>query len=901
MKNSICPLLLFCLLSFGILLSSNGIKAQNCDCPYPIIFMHGHVDGIEGWNGVYDDPDFKNIWGAIADTFFVVLNATTQTKISGPDGVLGNNDDDVLYQFVNEDNVLNPGCVYGYDFRCFWNENSSNPIIGKNPGDPIDECSSPGFLGLDSDGNESSFFKQAYSVGVLIDRVLAANPGKDKVILIGHSAGGLAAREYLQRDTAPTASGRWWLSNEHRVAKLITVGTPHRGSNLFGNPLPSPLIPDSGEAEEGIDLTNRNMASSTEEDRGHPNNPDTPNNSRDIIPDINSELVRDIRYSYVGSSLSCSFGFGPNQGVYLFGGDESCISDGYHNDDVDGDGDENDIVLGINIDGTQQGGSNPWDGTYDQPAMPLPKDVRYTYITHDILTDNGDQVVALDRQWIFNNNVPYPLDPAQPGGYYLTDTLLGDFIHFTQQTDVYNSIRGLDEPDYPKYAYEVEPNIIYAGTTTIRSSLVGNTSQSNKLIDPDWFKIDISGTSNDTLILIPNQSLNGSVDVFLSDPGDFADLSVVAIDNASFGLNAGTVKIPLCNTDGNISYFIRITHNNIVANSWKTAYKFELKSVPDCKINSASAGIQTACTPTTDTYSQEIIVTYSNVADPNSNISVNGTLFPMTASPQSITLNNLSINSGPVDVTVSIDGHQCCSTYFPDLFSPPADTDNNNIADICDEFTLNLKVFLEGSFDPATGMMRTDLNQKNLIPLSQPYAALLIAYPGTESLSSIPSQMVDWVLVDIRTGTAINTTIDRRAALLMEDGSIKDLSGNDLTYTLNTSGNLYVVVRHRNHTDVLSSNPVPRSFNMSYDFTTGTSMAYLSYQKSISGTACMYAADISQNANIDVTDYNLWKAVSATLNTYDQRDTNMDGTVQTTDYDLWYPNRSVNAPNEVNY
>jgi triacylglycerol lipase len=52
-----------------------------------------------------------------------------------------------------------------------------------------------------------------------IDAVLAET-GAERLILVGHSMGGLVARAYLQRH------------GEARVAGLVTLGTPHQGSGL---------------------------------------------------------------------------------------------------------------------------------------------------------------------------------------------------------------------------------------------------------------------------------------------------------------------------------------------------------------------------------------------------------------------------------------------------------------------------------------------------------------------------------------------------------------------------------------------------------------------------------------------------------------------------------------------
>ncbi len=123
---------------------------------------------------------------------------------------------------------------------------------------------------------------------------------------------------------------------------------------------------------------------------------------------------------------------------------------------------------------------------------------------------------------------------------------------------------------------------------------------------------------------------------------------------------------------------------------------------------------------------------------------------------------------------------------------------------------LGLKVYLEGPFQ--NGEMTTLLNNLNLIPLSQPYAGAPWNYNGLESVTEIPDNVVDWVLVDLResTGDASTATSDKtiakKAAFLMKDGLVKDINGDQkLDFAIFIHHNLYVVIYHRNHISVISS------------------------------------------------------------------------------------------------
>lgn len=76
-----------------------------------------------------------------------------------------------------------------------------------------------------------SLARQGYELAAVIQKVLDANPGADKVILVGHSMGGLAAREYLQglAQLDPSVAR---IPYRGDVAQLIAIGTPHLGSPL---------------------------------------------------------------------------------------------------------------------------------------------------------------------------------------------------------------------------------------------------------------------------------------------------------------------------------------------------------------------------------------------------------------------------------------------------------------------------------------------------------------------------------------------------------------------------------------------------------------------------------------------------------------------------------------------
>ncbi len=148
---------------------------------------------------------------------------------------------------------------------------------------------------------------------------------------------------------------------------------------------------------------------------------------------------------------------------------------------------------------------------------------------------------------------------------------------------------------------------------------------------------------------------------------------------------------------------------------------------------------------------------------------------------------------------------------------------------------LNLKVFLEGSFD--VGTMNTDLNSSGYLPSIHPYDGSPYNYIGADRVSlvdantnNIPdffednSNIVDWVMVELRTGSASSTTIAQKAGFVNNDGSVVGLDGvSPLLFGVPT-GDYYIIVKHRNHLPIMSASLVPMSnaTPATYDFTTGS-------------------------------------------------------------------------------
>ena len=114
--------------------------------------------------------------------------------------------------------------------------------------------------------------------------------------------------------------------------------------------------------------------------------------------------------------------------------------------------------------------------------------------------------------------------------------------------------------------------------------------------------------------------------------------------------------------------------------------------------------------------------------------------------------------------------------------------------------------FLQGAMIGSTTTMRTTLRTNTLLPATQPYTGAQFTYAGTEKVFGVlPTNMTDWILVDVRDQNT-HAILGTAAALLLSDGTITGLDGTSPVAVLNVSpGTYYVGIRHRNHLAIRSS------------------------------------------------------------------------------------------------
>ena len=248
---------------------------------------------------------------------------------------------------------------------------------------------------------------------------------------------------------------------------------------------------------------------------------------------------------------------------------------------------------------------------------------------------------------------------------------------------------------------------------------------------------------------------------------------------------------------------------------------------------------------------------------------------------------------GIYDVSLTITNPASCENFIAKTIMV-IDTPN---------ISLDMKAFLEGPFNVTA--MNTELY--SFIPENQPYSDQPWNYTGNEKALTIPDDVVDWILIELRETPYIadsatsSTIICRQAGFILNDGSITALDGKSfLKFSVNISQNLFAVIRHRNHLDIMSANQLTEvSGKYSYDFSTSSSQVYGSiegYKELAPGIWGLAGGDGNANGLINSSDKIDFWLIQAGLCGYKAADFNLNVQVSNNDKnDIWAPNLGKNS------
>ncbi len=242
---------------------------------YPVLFVHGLGMKAESWNTLTDSMDvyYGTNFGGRFDFCLNYDGSDSHSNL-------------YFWPTANADMTLFsgtwvPGDYYYLNFDV-GDDGSYNPIN----------------WGHDVKSRMSAAFKQGKAVSEAVRRILQIT-GKDKVILVAFSMGGLALRQYIQNPSL------WQADGKHHIAKIVTAGSPLGGSNAS--------LSEFGDWIMSVD------------DR--------------------SEGSRDVKRSYSISGDSAVFVYGGWETYSVI--DNMMLSD-YYNVDVNCNGQEGDYVVGLN-------------------------------------------------------------------------------------------------------------------------------------------------------------------------------------------------------------------------------------------------------------------------------------------------------------------------------------------------------------------------------------------------------------------------------------------------------------------------------------------------------------------------------------------------------------------------
>lgn len=213
-------------------------------------------------------------------------------------------------------------------------------------------------------------------------------------------------------------------------------------------------------------------------------------------------------------------------------------------------------------------------------------------------------------------------------------------------------------------------------------------------------------------------------------------------------------------------------------------------------------------------------------------------------------------------------------------------------------YTMNVTAALRGPWNGTT--MNSTMQSAGIIPLTQPYNTTPFNYTGTESVASVPANVVDWVLIEHRKpasglpADALTATISgRKAGFILANGTVVETDGvTPILVPITKQGIAFITIRHRNHLGVLSNGIAS---NATGSFTNDFTVLANSYKPAGApsdpvvllqgGTKYgLWAGDVNKSGIVNGTDITVIKNAVAVLATgYQLSDANLSNSINGTD------------------
>lgn len=212
----------------------------------------------------------------------------------------------------------------------------------------------------------------------------------------------------------------------------------------------------------------------------------------------------------------------------------------------------------------------------------------------------------------------------------------------------------------------------------------------------------VAPTMNQTPCASATNTFTQEIEITYANPPASGQIDV---NGQLFPITSSPQVVTLTNLPANgnsVDVEVVFTDNTNCEFLLTNAFTAPANCAPVCEILSiVASGTQSACDPATDTYTQEVTVTYDN--EPSSGqLSINGQTFAITSSPQTEVLTNLNANGNPVNVSVLFTANSSCALTENALFTAPA-----SCAPVC-EIT-NITAGTQSACDPANNTYTQDV------------------------------------------------------------------------------------------------------------------------------------------------------------------------------------------------